>query len=79
MDYQALNKVTNPDKFLILVMEELLDDLHGAKLFSKIASSPATKVRVREEDIHKTTFSTHEGHYEFLDILLGLMHAPSIF
>jgi hypothetical protein len=80
IDYRALNEVTVKNKYTLLRIEDLFDQLRGTSMFSKIdLRSGYHQLRIRSLDILKTTFITKYGLYEFMVMSFGLTNAPAYF
>ena len=80
VDYRALDKLTIKNKYLLPRIDDLLESLHGSRVFSSLdLQSGYHQIRIKEEDVPKTAFKTPQGLFQFRVLAFGLTEAPATF
>ena len=80
IDYRQLNRVTIKNRYPLLRIDDLFDQLRGARVYSKIdLHTGYHQLKVRETDIPKIAFRMRYGHFEFTVMPFVLTNAPAAF
>ena len=79
-EFHDLNKLKVRDNFPICTIDDILNELNNAHVLTKLhLYSRYNQILMKEVDILKFDFDTHEGHYKLFLMPLGLWNAPSTF
>jgi hypothetical protein len=80
IDYRQLKKMTIKNKYPLAGINNLFDQVGGAKIFSKLdLPSDYHQIRIKDEDINKIDFWIRYGHYNFIVIPFELTNMPTTF
>ena len=80
VDYRGLNEIMVKNRYPLPRIDNLFDQLQGAKCFSTLdLRSGYPQVRIPEEDAHETAFITPQGLFDFRVLCFGLCNAPMTF
>ncbi|GKF81469.1 putative reverse transcriptase domain-containing protein, partial [Tanacetum coccineum] len=80
IDYRELNKLTVKNRYPLLRIDDLFDQLQGSSVYSKIdLRSGYHQLHIKEDDIPIKAFRTRYGHFEFQVMPFGLTNVPAVF